>query len=95
MARYGIFSERFGDVFTDVFRVYILWLLGYCVDVMEFVGGEYMFWNIFIWVICMNVLVLKVVWEEYDYMCLTWGVMFFFADVFVEELVVVCCVIWV
>ena len=38
---HGILRERFGDVLTDALRAHILRLLGYRVDVMEFVGGEH------------------------------------------------------
>jgi SAM-dependent methyltransferase len=39
MLRYGLLHERLGDVLTDSFRVLLLRLMGYQVDVIEFVSG--------------------------------------------------------
>ena len=41
LQRHGLLHERFGDVLTDALRAHILRLLGYRVDVVEFVGGEH------------------------------------------------------
>jgi SAM-dependent methyltransferase len=88
MARHGILSERLGDVLTDAFRAHILRLLGYRVDVMEFVGGEHTPRNTLIRAIRTNASASKAAWEEYDHMCSTWGVTPFLADALAEELAV-------
>ena len=41
VARHGILRERLADLLTDAFRAALLRLLGYRVDVVEFVGGEH------------------------------------------------------
>jgi SAM-dependent methyltransferase len=41
MLRYGLLHERLGDVLTDSFRVLLLRLMGYRVDVIEFVSGDH------------------------------------------------------
>ncbi|OUS49670.1 methyltransferase domain-domain-containing protein [Ostreococcus tauri] len=80
LSRHGILSERFGDVLTDAFRAHILRLLGYRVDVMEFVGGEHTPRNTLIRAIRTNALASKEAWEEYDNMMKTWGVEPFLAE---------------
>ncbi len=41
MLRYGLLHERLGDVLTDSFRVLLLRLMGYHVDVIEFVSSDH------------------------------------------------------
>ncbi|MET0740172.1 MAG: SAM-dependent methyltransferase [Candidatus Nanopelagicales bacterium] len=41
VVRYGILRERFADVLTDAFRASLLRLLGYRVDVVEFVASQH------------------------------------------------------
>lgn len=86
LARHGILSERFGDVLTDAFRAHILRLLGYRVDVMEFVGGEHTPRNTLIRAIRTNALAARELWEEYDGMVQTWGVEPFLAEELRHEL---------
>ena len=86
MARHGILSERLGDVLTDSFRAHIFRLLGYRVDVMEFVGGEHTPRNTLIRAIRTGSPASKQAWDEYDDMCEAWGVVPFLADELREEL---------
>jgi hypothetical protein len=86
MARHGILSERLGDVLTDSFRAHILRLLGYRVDVMEFVGGEHTPRNTLIRAIRTGSPASKQAWDEYDEMCSAWGVAPFLADELQREL---------
>ena len=86
LARHGILSERFGDVLTDAFRAHILRLLGYRVDVMEFVGGEHTPRNTLIRAIRTNAPASRESWEEYDNMVRTWGVEPFLAEELRREL---------
>jgi SAM-dependent methyltransferase len=41
ITRYGLLKERLGDILTDSFRAQILRILGYRVEVIEFVAGEH------------------------------------------------------
>jgi SAM-dependent methyltransferase len=41
ITKQGILKERLGDILTDAIRSQVLRLLGYRVDVIEFVGGEH------------------------------------------------------
>jgi SAM-dependent methyltransferase len=41
LTKQGIMKERLGDLLTDAIRAGVLRLLGYRVDVIEFVGGEH------------------------------------------------------
>lgn len=41
ITKQGILKERLGDILTDAIRAQVLRLLGYRVDVIEFVGGEH------------------------------------------------------
>jgi SAM-dependent methyltransferase len=86
ITRHGILSERFGDVLTDSFRAHILRLLGYRVEVMEFVGGEHTPRNTLIRAIRTGSPASKSAWEEYDAMRETWGVTPWLADALADEL---------
>ena len=41
LLRYGMFHERIGDLLTDTFRSLILRIMGYRVDVVDFVAAEH------------------------------------------------------
>jgi len=41
IVRYGLFQERIGDMLTDSFRALILRIMGYQVDVVEFVAPDH------------------------------------------------------
>ena len=41
LVRHGILRERFADVLTDALRAELLRLLGYRVEVLEFVGSQH------------------------------------------------------
>ena len=41
LTKYGLMRERLSDLLTDTFRAQILKLLGYRVEVIEFIGGEH------------------------------------------------------
>ena len=48
IARYGILSERLGDILTDTFRALILRIMGYRTDVVQFVSTEHTAKNLMI-----------------------------------------------
>jgi hypothetical protein len=41
IVRYGLFQERIGDMLTDSFRALILRIMGYQVDIVEFVAPDH------------------------------------------------------
>ena len=41
LTKFGLMKERLGDLLTDSFRAQILRIVGYRVEVIEFVGGEH------------------------------------------------------
>ena len=48
LTKYGLVKERLVDLLTDSLRAQILKLLGFRVDVVEFIGGEHTARNILI-----------------------------------------------
>jgi hypothetical protein len=46
--RYGVLSERLGDVLTDAFRALILRIMGYQTDVLQFISTEHTAKNVMI-----------------------------------------------
>lgn len=48
ISRYGILSERLGDILTDTFRALILRIMGYRTDVVQFVSTEHTAKNLMI-----------------------------------------------
>jgi len=48
LLRYGVLSERLGDILTDTFRALTLRLMGYQTEVVEFVGTEHTAKNLLI-----------------------------------------------
>jgi hypothetical protein len=41
LTKFGLMKERLGDLLTDSFRAQLLRLVGYRVEVIEFIGGEH------------------------------------------------------
>jgi hypothetical protein len=48
LTKYGLVKERLIDLMTDSLRAQVLKLLGYRVDIVEFIGGEHTARNIMI-----------------------------------------------
>jgi hypothetical protein len=48
LTKYGLVKERLVDLITDSLRAQVLKLLGYRVDIVEFIGGEHTARNILI-----------------------------------------------
>ena len=48
LTKYGLVKERLVDLMTDSLRAQILKLLGYKVDIVEFIGGEHTARNLLI-----------------------------------------------
>ena len=86
LTRHGILRERLGDIITDAFRAHILRLLGYRVDVVEWIGGEHTPRNTMIRAIRTGSPADGRLWEEYDAMCADWGVTPWLAEALEPEL---------
>jgi len=48
ITKFGVMKERMGDLLTDSLRAQILRIVGYRVEVIEFIGGEHTPRNIMI-----------------------------------------------
>jgi SAM-dependent methyltransferase len=70
----GILRERFADVLTDALRATLLRLLGYRVDVVEFVGGEHTPRNVALRAIRTDAPPSPRLREEYVALTSAWGV---------------------
>ena len=74
VARHGILRERLADVLTDALRAAVLRLLGYRVDVVEFVGSEHTPRNVMIRAVRTGAPVPPAVVAEYRALTGAWGV---------------------
>jgi SAM-dependent methyltransferase len=72
--RHGILRERLGDVLTDAFRALILRLVGYRVDVLEFVAVEHTPKNLMIRAIHTGAPATAALVAEYHALKAYWGV---------------------
>ena len=48
ITKFGVMKERMGDLLTDALRAQILRIVGYRVEIIEFIGGEHTPRNIMI-----------------------------------------------
>ena len=74
LLRYGVLSERLGDILTDTFRALILRLMGYQTEVVEFVGTEHTAKNLLIRAVKRGEPGDKVVLKEYRALREQWQV---------------------
>ena len=74
VARHGILRERLADVLTDTFRATLLRLVGYRVEVIEFVGGEHTPRNVMIRAVRTQALASPAVAAEHRALTEAWGV---------------------
>jgi SAM-dependent methyltransferase len=73
LTRHGVVSERLIDLMTDSLRAQILKLLGYRVDIVEFIGGEHTPRNIMIRAVKTGVKVDPVEVDRYQAMLADWS----------------------
>ena len=73
LTRHGILRERVGDVLTDALRAHVLRLLGYRVEVMEFVSDEHTPRNVMIRAMRADSPVPQALWEEWDDLVSAWS----------------------
>lgn len=74
LTKYGLVKERLVDLMTDSLRAQILKLLGYRVDIVEFIGGEHTARNIMIRAVKTGALVQPIDKERYEQMLKEWNV---------------------
>ena len=74
LTKYGLVKERLVDLMTDSLRAQILKLLGYRVDIVEFIGGEHTARNIMIRALKTGAPVTAIDKERYEQMLKEWNV---------------------
>lgn len=87
LVRHGILRERFADLLTDSLRAQVLRLLGYRVEVVEFVGTEHTPRNVMIRAHRTGAAPDASAWREYDDLLAAWGVVPRLAELLAAELV--------
>ena len=86
LTRHGVVSERLIDLMTDSLRAQILKLLGYRVDIVEFIGGEHTPRNIMIRAVKTGVKVDPVEVDRYQAMLADWSIAPHLAELLKSEL---------
>jgi SAM-dependent methyltransferase len=86
LTRHGVVSERLIDLMTDSLRAQILKLLGYRVDIVEFIGGEHTPRNIMIRAVKTGVKVDPVEVDRYLAMLADWKIAPHLAELLKSEL---------
>ena len=74
MTRHGILRERLADVLTDALRAALLRLLGYRVDVIEFVDSQHTPRNALIRAVRTGAPAERASWDAYRDLTAQWGV---------------------
>jgi len=86
LTRHGVVSERLIDLMTDSLRAQILKLLGYRVDIVEFIGGEHTPRNIMIRAVKTGVKVDPDEVDRYQSMLADWSIAPHLAELLKSEL---------
>jgi len=86
LTRHGVVSERLIDLMTDSLRAQILKLLGYRVDIVEFIGGEHTPRNIMIRAVKTGVKVDPAEVVRYQSMLADWKIAPHLAELLKSEL---------
>jgi SAM-dependent methyltransferase len=86
LTKYGLVKERLVDLITDSLRAQILKLLGYRVDIIEFVGGEHTARNIMIRAVKTGAPVQAIDKERYEQMIKQWNVTPYLSKLLSEKL---------
>jgi hypothetical protein len=74
LTKYGLVNERLVDLMTDSLRAQILKLLGYRVDIVEFIGGEHTARNIMIRAVKTGAAVQSLDKDRYEKIVKDWNV---------------------
>ena len=86
LTKYGLVKERLIDLMTDSLRAQILKLLGYKVDIVEFIGGEHTARNILIRAVKSDLPALQIDKERYIQMLNQWQIKPYLANLLAQEL---------
>ena len=86
LTRHGVVSERLIDLMTDSLRAQILKLLGYRVDIVEFIGGEHTPRNIMIRAVKTGVKIDEAEVARYQAMLADWKIAPHLAELLKSEL---------
>ena len=86
LTKYGLVSERLIDLITDSLRAQILKLLGYRVDIVEFIGGEHTARNILIRAVKTNQSASDIDKDRYQQMLTQWQIKPYLAKLLGSEL---------
>jgi len=86
LTRHGVVSERLIDLMTDSLRAQILKLLGYRVDIVEFIGGEHTPRNIMIRAVKTGVKIDAAEVDRYQSMLADWKIAPHLAELLKSEL---------
>jgi len=86
LTKYGLVKERLVDLMTDSLRGQILKLLGYRVDIVEFIGGEHTARNIMIRAVKTGAAEQVIDKERYEKMIKEWNVTPYLAKLLATQL---------
>jgi SAM-dependent methyltransferase len=86
LTKYGLVKERLVDLMTDSLRAQILKLLGYRVDIVEFIGGEHTARNILIRALFIGAKVAPLDKERYLQLLAQWQIQPYLARLLKDEL---------
>lgn len=86
LTKYGLVKERLVDLLTDSLRAQILKLLGYKVDIVEFIGGEHTARNLMIRAVKSDISPSQIDRERYFQMLDQWQIKPHLANLLAQEL---------
>jgi hypothetical protein len=86
LTKYGLVKERLVDLMTDSLRGQILKLLGYRVDIVEFIGGEHTARNIMIRAVKTGAAVQDLDKQRYEKMIKEWNITPYLAKLLATQL---------
>lgn len=86
LTKYGLVKERLVDLMTDSLRAQILKLLGYRVDIVEFIGGEHTTRNILIRAVFTGAKPAQVDKDQYLQFLAQWQIKPYLAKLLMDEL---------
>ena len=74
ITKFGLMKERLGDLLTDTLRAQILRIVGYRVEIIEFIGGEHTPRNLMIRAVKTNAPPDSIDLTRYRDICDQWGI---------------------
>ena len=86
LTKYGLVKERLVDLITDSLRAQVLKLLGYRVDIVEFIGGEHTARNILIRAVKTDAQTTAIEKLRYDQLLTQWQIKPYLSTLLKDEL---------